>query len=972
MAAIFGTRGVGGQLPPPNGDGSSNAKAGEDVSGNAKAPSPNEEGNSNAKDETSAREATTSADSLKVSEVPMPVQSTPPQPVTINETLTSTASSKAPEAPMQVQSTPPQPVKISTGAAKPQPRVKFNLEDEPETPPPPVKISTEEAKPQPRVKFNVEEEPETPPPPVKISTEEAKPQPRVKFNVEEEPETPPPPVKISAEEAKPPPRVKFNVEEEPETPPPPVKISAEETKPPPRVKFNVEEEPETPPPPVKISAEETKPPPRVKFNVEEEPETPPPPVKISAEETKPPPRVKLNVEEEPETPPPPVKISAEETKPPPRVKFNVEEEPETPPPPVKLSAEEAKPPPQVKFNVEEEPETPPPPVKISAEEAKPPPQVKFNVEEEPETPPPLISTEEAKPPPRVKFNVEEEPETPQPLVKTNVEESKPLLPPVKISVEESKAPPPPVKIKVEESKQVDATTPVESTKQVKPDVKEERSNQSEPAKAKKAPNIKRVQSAGLQTDSVLQRKTGNMKETYSLGRKLGQGQFGTTFYCFEKATGKEFACKSIAKRKLTTQEDVEDVRREIQIMHHLAGHPNVISITGAYEDAVAVHLVMELCAGGELFDRIIQRGHYTEKKAAELARVIVGVVEACHSLGVMHRDLKPENFLFVNKEEEAPLKTIDFGLSVFFKPGETFTDVVGSPYYVAPEVLLKQYGQECDVWSAGVIIYILLSGVPPFWDETEQGIFEQVLKGELDFVSDPWPSISDSAKDLMKKMLVRDPKKRLTAHEVLCHPWVRVDGVAPDKPLDSAVLSRLNQFSAMNKLKKLAIRVIAENLSEEEIAGLKEMFKMIDTDNSGHITLEELKAGLERVGANLSQSEINELMQAADIDNSGTIDYGEFLAATLHLNKVEKEDHLFSAFSYLDKDGSGYITQDELQQACKQFGIDDNRLEDMIHEVDHNNDGLIDYSEFVDMMKDGPFGKKGLQDTNSIGSNDAL
>ncbi|CAA6653747.1 unnamed protein product [Spirodela intermedia] len=411
-------------------------------------------------------------------------------------------------------------------------------------------------------------------------------------------------------------------------------------------------------------------------------------------------------------------------------------------------------------------------------------------------------------------------------------------------------------------------------------------------------------------------------------------------------------------------------------MHHLAGNPNVISIVGAYEDAAAVHVVMELCAGGELFDRIIQRGYYTERQAAELARVIVGVVEACHSLGVMHRDLKPENFLFVNHKEESPLKTIDFGLSIFFRPGEIFTDVVGSPYYVAPEVLQKRYGPEADVWSAGVIIYILLSGVPPFWAETEQGIFEQVLKGSLDFDSDPWPSISDGAKDLVRRMLVRDVSKRLTAYEVLCHPWVQVDGVAPDKPLDSAVLSRLKQFSAMNKLKKMALRVIAENLSEEEIAGLKELFKMIDTDNSGQITFEELKAGLERVGANLRESEIYALMQAADIDNSGTIDYGEFIAATLHLNKIEREDHLFAAFSFFDKDGSGFITQDELQQACEEFGVEDVRMEEMLREADQDNDGRIDYNEFVAMMQRGnsECGKKGLglQASFGLGFRDAL
>ncbi|CAL5066972.1 unnamed protein product [Urochloa decumbens] len=480
-------------------------------------------------------------------------------------------------------------------------------------------------------------------------------------------------------------------------------------------------------------------------------------------------------------------------------------------------------------------------------------------------------------------------------------------------------------------------------------------------KPKPKPKVKRVQSAGLLVGSVLKRDSERLKDIYTLGKKLGQGQFGTTYQCVEKETGKQFACKSIAKRKLVTDEDVEDVRREIQIMHHLSGHPNVVSIVGAYEDAVAVHLVMELCAGGELFDRIIQRGHYSEKAAAQLARVIIGVVEACHSLGVMHRDLKPENFLFVNQKEDAPLKAIDFGLSMFFKPGEIFSDVVGSPYYVAPEVLMKDYGCKVDVWSAGVIIYILLSGVPPFWDESEQGIFDQVLKGELDFSSDPWPSISESAKDLVRKMLNRNPKKRLTAHEALCHPWVCVDGVAPDKPLDSAVLTRLKQFSAMNKLKKMALRVIAENLSEDEIAGLREMFKMLDTDNSGQITLEELKNGLKRIGANLKDSEITTLMAAADIDNSGTIDYGEFLAATLHLNKVEREDNLFAAFSYFDKDGSGYITHDELQKACEEFGIADAHLEDIIRDIDQDNDGRIDYNEFVTMMQKGnnPLGKKG-------------
>ncbi|PKU84357.1 Calcium-dependent protein kinase SK5 [Dendrobium catenatum] len=410
--------------------------------------------------------------------------------------------------------------------------------------------------------------------------------------------------------------------------------------------------------------------------------------------------------------------------------------------------------------------------------------------------------------------------------------------------------------------------------------------------------------------SVLPYKTSNIRDHYKVGRKLGQGQFGTTFLCVDKSDGKKYACKSIPKRKLLCREDYEDVWREIQIMHHLSEHPHVVRIKGTYEDTLFVHLVMELCGGGELFDRIIQKGHYSERKAVQLIKTMAGVVEACHSLGVMHRDLKPENFLFSSTDEDAPLKATDFGLSAFYKPA---------------------------------------------------GIFKQILEGPLDFESEPWPSISDSAKELIKNMLNRDPKLRFTAHQVLCeylnehlcHPWIVDDTVAPDRPLDSAVVSRLKHFSAMNKLKKLALRVIAERLSEEEIGGLKELFKMIDTDNSGTITFDELKDGLRRFGAELTEHEIQALMDAADIDNSGTIDYGEFLAATLHLNKLEREENLVSAFSYFDKDGSGYITIDELSQACKDFGLIDAHLDEMIKEIDQNNDGQIDYAEFVTMMRKG-------------------
>ncbi|KAL3625035.1 Calcium-dependent protein kinase 13 [Castilleja foliolosa] len=179
---------------------------------------------------------------------------------------------------------------------------------------------------------------------------------------------------------------------------------------------------------------------------------------------------------------------------------------------------------------------------------------------------------------------------------------------------------------------------------------------------------------------------------------------------------------------------------------------------------------------------------------------------------IWHRDLKPENFLFVNKENSA-LKAIDFGLSIFFKPGEKFTEIVESPYYMAPEVLKRNYGPEVDIWSAGVILYILLCGVPPLWAETEQGVALAILRGVIDFKREPWPQVSESAKSLVRQMLEPDPKRRLTAQQVLDHPWIQNSKKASNVPLGDIVRTRLKQFSVMNRFKKRALRVINKLLA---------------------------------------------------------------------------------------------------------------------------------------------------------------
>ncbi|WOL11686.1 calcium-dependent protein kinase 20 [Canna indica] len=477
------------------------------------------------------------------------------------------------------------------------------------------------------------------------------------------------------------------------------------------------------------------------------------------------------------------------------------------------------------------------------------------------------------------------------------------------------------------------------------------------AKKKDKPNPFSIDyKGGSGAGTVLRDPTGrDIGSRYELGKELGRGEFGVTYLCTDKDSGEHLACKSISKNKLRTVVDIEDVRREVEIMKHLPAHPNIVRLKDTYEDEDAVHLVMELCEGGELFDRIVARGHYTERAAAAVTHTIIEVIQVCHKHGVMHRDLKPENFLFGNKKENAPLKAIDFGLSVFFKQGERFTEIVGSPYYMAPEVLKRNYGPEVDVWSAGVILYILLCGVPPFWAETEQGVAQAILRSIVDFRREPWPKISDSAKDLVRHMLDPDPKQRFTAQQVLDHPWLQNAKKAPNVNLGETVRARLQQFSGMNKLKKKALRVVAEYLSTEEVADIKEMFEKMDISQKGSINLEELKIGLRKLGHQVADADVQILMEAADVDGNGTLDYGEFVAVSIHLRKIGNDEHLHKAFSHFDRNKSGYIEIEELTESlADDLGPNHEEvINGIIRDVDTDKDGKISYEEFAAMMKAG-------------------
>nr|AKO82461.1 calcium-dependent protein kinase 3 [Vitis pseudoreticulata] len=443
---------------------------------------------------------------------------------------------------------------------------------------------------------------------------------------------------------------------------------------------------------------------------------------------------------------------------------------------------------------------------------------------------------------------------------------------------------------------------------------------------------------------------------YTIGKLLGHGQFGYTYVATDKANGDRVAVKRIEKNKMILPIAVEDVKREVKILEALTGHENVVQFHNAFEDDSYVYIVMELCEGGELLDRILAKkdSRYSEKDAAKVVRQMLKVAAECHLHGLVHRDMKPENFLFKSTKEDSPLKATDFGLSDFIKPGKKFQDIVGSAYYVAPEVLRRKSGPESDVWSIGVITYILLCGKRPFWDKTEDGIFKEVLKNKPDFRRKPWPTISNGAKDFVKKLLVKDPRARLTAAQALSHPWVREGGDASEIPIDISVLSNMREFVKYSHLKQFALRALASTLDDEELADLRDQFDAIDVDKNGSISLEEMRQALAKdLPWKMKESRVLEILQAIDSNTDGLVDFTEFVAATLHVHQLEEHDsdkwqqRSQAAFDKFDVDRDGFITPEELKLHTGLRGS----IDPLLEEADIDKDGRISLAEFRRLLR---------------------
>ncbi len=291
---------------------------------------------------------------------------------------------------------------------------------------------------------------------------------------------------------------------------------------------------------------------------------------------------------------------------------------------------------------------------------------------------------------------------------------------------------------------------------------------------------------------------------YTLGKRIGKGSFSVVREGTNKETGTTIAVKCINKTKLQ-KKDMQNIREEISILSKLGDnpHPHVVGFLGAYEDATMIYVVTECCQGGELFNRIVQKQYYSESDAAKVVRNMAEALEYCNARGVIHRDIKPENVLLVSDDDDFNIKLADFGFATEMNPnGDELTTACGTPGYVAPEIVSgKQYGPAVDMWSLGVIAFILVCGYPPFYDEHLPNLFRKIKAGEYEFDPDFWSDVSEEAKSLISGLLVTNPQKRMTPAEVLSHPWIVESGASSERDLTPS-LKRLETYQLGRKFRR--------------------------------------------------------------------------------------------------------------------------------------------------------------------------
>ena len=404
---------------------------------------------------------------------------------------------------------------------------------------------------------------------------------------------------------------------------------------------------------------------------------------------------------------------------------------------------------------------------------------------------------------------------------------------------------------------------------------------------------------------------------------------------------KRYAIKSILKQSL--QPHLQIMKRELEILIKI-DHPNIITLYDSYEDEKYLHLVTELCTGGDLQERIIDQGSLSEFEAASIMKKIMGAVNYMHSNHISHRDLKPENFLYESKSS-SEIKIIDFGMANFFIPTFHMKSLAGTPGYWAPEVLKGSYSSACDVWSLGVILYFILSSRHPFNSETLQSTLSNSLKGFFSFSGPEWEKVSSEAKDLISKMLVVHPSSRISLAKALGHKWFLLNSEHQKAKIPAKVFNSLREAKAHSKLWQEALKVVVKTLTPAQIAELKTAFVNIDKGKTGFISVKNLEEAMSVNGFEISREEIEKIVKNCSYLNEGKINYLDFLVATLDKKKLLNEEILWEAFRFFDCDRDGKISLSDFEKAFKKCGTD-LRFEEFCQEILSQNEGFEENMEF--------------------------
>lgn len=336
---------------------------------------------------------------------------------------------------------------------------------------------------------------------------------------------------------------------------------------------------------------------------------------------------------------------------------------------------------------------------------------------------------------------------------------------------------------------------------------------------------------------------------------------------------------------------------------------------------------------------------------------MLSCINYCHQANIVHRDLKPENILLEANKEFDQIKIIDFGTSLVYSAERNLEEKLGTPYYIAPEVLNKNYNEKCDIWSAGVITYILLSGMPPFNGQSDQDIMNKVRAGQFSFDDRIWQTISENAKAFITSLLTFNSSDRPSAQQALQHPWItELASLQVDEQSAVNALDNLSKFNSDVTLKMATYSFIASQLmSKTERDNLSKVFKAFDKNGDGKLSMEEVKEGyLEHYGRIMSDAEVEQMFKSVDTDNSGFIDYTEFVVAATNQNNLTSQEKLQAAFKMFDKDDSGKISAEEIREVLcfgnsNQMSVE--AVNAIIKQVDENGDGEIEFEEFVAMMK---------------------